>query len=102
MRILEAQCGKCGETFNPHREDELEHYAREDGTECGGTGELLGEWRAPSAHDIAPYPFEGGPNFGEQPTGRHHQACDRDLCHPDCPIRRDAVKNDLPYRGRRP
>lgn len=43
--MLEAVCGKCGETFNPHDEDDTEHIARYDGTECGGQGEIVGEWR---------------------------------------------------------
>ncbi len=49
--IYEALCDKCGETFNPHgtTTEDLEHWAREDGTECGGQGELKGsyvqDWR---------------------------------------------------------
>lgn len=40
----EAICPKCGETFNPHGPDDLIHFARHDGTECGGIGELAGAW----------------------------------------------------------
>lgn len=42
--IIEAECQKCGEIFNPHTEEELEHYVREDGTECGGEGVITGTW----------------------------------------------------------
>lgn len=41
----EAYCPKCGETFNPAADSDRIHYIKEDGTECGGTGKLLGEWR---------------------------------------------------------
>lgn len=40
--ILEAECGLCHETFNPNDEADLIHAEREDGTECGGQGELRG------------------------------------------------------------
>lgn len=29
----------------------------------------------------------------------HDARCDRDLCHPDCPIRKQAIVNDRPYPG---
>lgn len=53
MRILEALCGTCDETFMPHAEteEELTHFVREDGAECGGRGEVTGEWRTPQATD---------------------------------------------------
>lgn len=45
MGTLEARCTKCGETFNPHDEDDTIHVMREDEvTECGGEGEIVGEW----------------------------------------------------------
>lgn len=52
----EALCIDCGESFNPHpseysnddqavfSDEDLEHYQREDGSPCGGRGELVGEW----------------------------------------------------------
>lgn len=53
----EARCTKCGETFNPLPSDyhngepifslfpaDLEHYYQDDGSQCGGQGELVGEW----------------------------------------------------------
>lgn len=40
----EATCCECGETFNPDGPDDLIHVARQDGTACGGTGELTGSW----------------------------------------------------------
>ncbi len=47
--MLEAKCRKCGETFNPADEDDLEHLmSYGDGSEheqpCGGQGDILGEW----------------------------------------------------------
>lgn len=42
--ILEAKCKKCGETFNPYSEDDLEHVTRADGQFCEGQGELLGAY----------------------------------------------------------
>ena len=44
MIAMEASCTKCGETFNPADEDDLEHIERVDGTPCGGAGEMVGEW----------------------------------------------------------
>lgn len=43
--ILEALCLKCGDTFNPANEDDLEHGMNNAQTEvCGGEGEIQGEW----------------------------------------------------------
>lgn len=42
--MIEAVCAKCGDTFIPCDEDDVEHIAREDGTPCGGIGEIVGEW----------------------------------------------------------
>jgi hypothetical protein len=49
MSILEARCTGCGETFNPHGEspDDLVHFAKANGDECGATGVITGEWIAP-------------------------------------------------------
>lgn len=45
--MIEAKCEKCGDTFNPLDESDLEHCVRNDGeTECGGTGRILGGWYA--------------------------------------------------------
>lgn len=46
--MLEATCRTCGETFNPADETDTVHLSREDGAECGGPGEIVGEWYAPS------------------------------------------------------
>ncbi len=40
-----ARCGRCRETFNPAGRADLIHLVREDGTECGGFGALLGEYK---------------------------------------------------------
>jgi len=42
----EARCGKCGETFTPMSQLEIDlvHIQREDGTECLGVGVLVGSW----------------------------------------------------------
>jgi hypothetical protein len=32
---------------------------------------------------------------------RHDSRCDRDLCHPDCSIRRQREADDLPYPGKK-
>lgn len=42
---LEAQCGTCGEHFVPADENDLVHLERADGSPCGGSGTILGEWR---------------------------------------------------------
>jgi hypothetical protein len=42
--IYEAVCRTCGETFNPHDEDDLVHLQRNDGEPCGGQGDLMGYW----------------------------------------------------------
>jgi hypothetical protein len=36
----------------------------------------------------------------DRPT-KHDPRCDRDLCHPDCPVRKWAEVNDYPYPGRK-
>lgn len=41
---LEAVCGKCGETFVPHDEDDLIHGETEDGKPCMGQGRITGAW----------------------------------------------------------
>lgn len=43
-KILEAVCGKCGETFNPNDEDDTIHGETQDGAECGGQGTITGHW----------------------------------------------------------
>lgn len=47
--MLEATCGRCGETFVPESEqpDDLIHGVTELGAECGGTGTVDGAWYAP-------------------------------------------------------
>jgi hypothetical protein len=47
MSILEAVCGKCGETFNPADEDDTIHLGT-NSHPCGGQGEITGEWIMPS------------------------------------------------------
>ena len=46
--ITEAECQKCGERFVVTGEEDdpahPEHYTREDDTECGGTGVIIGQW----------------------------------------------------------
>lgn len=41
--MLEAICGKCGETFNPVDENDLIHGESLKGP-CGGKGKLTGQW----------------------------------------------------------
>lgn len=41
--MLEAVCGKCGETFNPADESDLVHLERQSGMTCGGVGEVIRE-----------------------------------------------------------
>lgn len=47
--MLEATCGRCGETFVPESDqpDDLIHGVTELGDECGGTGTVDGAWYAP-------------------------------------------------------
>lgn len=52
--MLEAVCGKCGETFIPHSEepDDLIHGQTEAEKPCGGQGTVTGEWvRTPSTQE---------------------------------------------------
>lgn len=42
--ILEAVCRVDGETFVPNDEDDTIHILREDETECGGQGDIVGVW----------------------------------------------------------
>lgn len=51
--MLEAVCGDCAETFVPADENDLEHAAREDGTECGGPGVIVGEWHFTPIHSTS-------------------------------------------------
>lgn len=50
---FEAECEKCGETFNPNGGEDtverdglvlFEHYQTQDEVECGGFGPLVGAW----------------------------------------------------------
>jgi hypothetical protein len=70
MSILEAKCKKCGDTFNPHSEDpdDMIHFIRtsgdeHDGDECGGEGEVTGEYFTPTEWARVlrgdPNPFDG-------------------------------------------
>ena len=47
--MLEAKCGRCGETFIPHTEklSDLIHIETEQGNSCGGLGTIQGEWIPP-------------------------------------------------------
>ena len=40
--MLEAKCGKCGETFNPNDTNDLEHIQTYAEAECGGRGPITG------------------------------------------------------------
>lgn len=40
----EALCLVCGESFNPGDENDLIHIRKDDETECGGQGIMVGEW----------------------------------------------------------
>jgi hypothetical protein len=43
----EARCHRCGEIFIPANEYDLIHLFRsgdQEGEECGGSGEIIGEW----------------------------------------------------------
>jgi hypothetical protein len=42
--MLEALCGKCGETFLPADAQDITHMGKQDGSFCGGTGDIQGEW----------------------------------------------------------
>lgn len=48
MAMLEAHCRRCGEVFVPADEDDLIHLIKEDGSDCGGTGVVAGEWLTPT------------------------------------------------------
>lgn len=58
--MIEARCTTCGETFVPDGEDDLEHIEREDGTPCGGPGEITravvldGLSRTPGPDEVGP------------------------------------------------
>lgn len=42
--IREAVCSRCGETFVPCDDDDLEHCVTEMGEPCGGRGTMVGAW----------------------------------------------------------
>ena len=43
--MLEAICGRCGETFIPHDENDTEHgWSEDQRAVCGGEGTITGEW----------------------------------------------------------
>lgn len=42
----EAVCSQCGEAFNPTDDDDLVHIERQDGTPCGGHGQMKGQWQS--------------------------------------------------------
>lgn len=39
--MIEAQCGKCGGSFVPADEDDLEHVETAEGAPCGGQGVIV-------------------------------------------------------------
>jgi hypothetical protein len=41
---LDGQCLRCQEHYVPADEQDLIHLEREDGTPCGGTGMIVGEF----------------------------------------------------------
>lgn len=47
--MLEATCGKCGETFNPADVQDIIHMTKEEGSFCGGTGQIVAEYLTDSA-----------------------------------------------------
>lgn len=56
--MLEALCGRCGETFNPADVEDFRHVAREDGTPCDGPGVIMGAWGGWFNHEFPPLPLE--------------------------------------------
>ena len=44
-------------------------------------------------------PDVGAEDIREREHVNHDLRCDRDLCHPDCPIREQRIGNDQPYPG---
>jgi hypothetical protein len=39
--MIEVKCLKCGETFVIADDDNLIHWNRDEGEECGGRGEIV-------------------------------------------------------------
>ncbi|MGH3475416.1 MAG: hypothetical protein ACRDQD_01110 [Nocardioidaceae bacterium] len=60
---LLAKCGKCGQTFVPGDESDLEHLQRDDGDECLGMGWLVDPWNSgdPYPAHAQPEPTDLGP-----------------------------------------
>jgi hypothetical protein len=59
--LLEAKCRKCGETFNPADAQDTIHMIREDGSFCGGTGDIQGHYTSPNPANFSswsPEPWE--------------------------------------------
>jgi hypothetical protein len=55
---VEAQCGRCGETYLPDHADD-EHVQRADGTPCGGLPVFNRSWSpASTSTDLVPVPTE--------------------------------------------
>jgi hypothetical protein len=40
----EANCGKCGEIFNPDPMDVTRYVWENERTDCGGQGKIIGGW----------------------------------------------------------
>jgi hypothetical protein len=75
MAIIEAVCGKCGDTFNPGDEDDTIHLVREDGTECGGQGTITGEWGGtPKKQYLSALPYD--PTDRKPPRGTPQRVID--------------------------
>lgn len=81
--ILEAQCSRCGETFNPADEHDLIHLQTEAEEPCGGPGEIVGEWRntaGPAPADRCPtcgVPFDEPPASDDCPVAEDHAVEER-------------------------
>lgn len=76
MSMLEAECGKCGETFVPHgttEEDLIHLYSEAQDQDCGGTGVILGEY-IPTLQEWADAKAKGEekPKLKRKPNPQHN------------------------------
>ena len=72
--ILEAVCGKCGETFIPADPQDIIHMVKEDGSFYGGTGDIAGEYYWNNNPVIWIDPNQSAPLTLEQVREATHEA----------------------------
>lgn len=85
--MLEAECTRCKETFNPEspKAEDIIHGHRLDGEDCGGIGIITGKW---IADDEEPLELTSEELNAMEKHGWNHPDC----ADPDCEFHHPEVR----------